>query len=68
MGLILKHESGLSLTFIFEARFRPESQIYRVSQDKRNCGMKILLEGRHFLKQAKNCVSDWSLRSNAVAC
>ena len=28
-----------SPTFIFEARFRPESQIHRVSQDMRNCGV-----------------------------
>jgi len=34
---IHKPEPGPSQKFIFEARFRPESQIYRVSQDKRNC-------------------------------
>ena len=28
-----------SPTFIFEARFRPESQIYRGSSDMRNCGV-----------------------------
>ena len=33
-----KPEPGSSLTFIFEARFRPESQIYRGSSDMRNCG------------------------------
>jgi len=32
-------EPGPRPTFIFEARFKPESQIYRVSQDKRNCGV-----------------------------
>jgi len=32
-------EPGPSPTFIFEARFRTESQIYRVSQDKHNCGV-----------------------------
>jgi len=41
MGLILKPEPGPSSTFIFEARFRPESRIYRVSQDMRNCGVSI---------------------------
>ena len=49
MGLNLKPESGpsrnhkpepgLSPKFIFEARFRPESQIYQVDQDMRNCGL-----------------------------
>jgi len=39
MGLILKPEPGPSLTFNFETRFRPESQIYQVSQVKRNCGV-----------------------------
>jgi len=36
MGLILKLKHKItspSLTFIFEARFRPESQIYLVGQD-----------------------------------
>ena len=36
-GLILNPEHGPSPTFIFETRFRNESQIYRVSQDMRNC-------------------------------
>jgi len=36
MILILKPEPGPSPTFIFEARFWLESQIYRVSQDMRN--------------------------------
>jgi len=30
-------EPGPRPTFVFEARYRPENQIYRVSQDKRNC-------------------------------
>ena len=33
-----KPEPFPSPRFIFEARFRPEGQICRVSQDKRNCG------------------------------
>ena len=32
-----KPDPGPSPAFIFEARFWPESQIYRVSQDKPNC-------------------------------
>jgi len=34
-----KPEPGSSPTFIFEARFMPESRIYRGSWDKRNCGV-----------------------------
>jgi len=30
--------------------------------------MKSRFVGHRFLKQAKNRVSDWSLRSNAIAC
>jgi len=40
-GPISAHEPGPSLTFIFEARFRPESQIYRVNQDMCNCGVLV---------------------------
>jgi len=39
-GFLLKFSSGnpgLSPTLNFEARFRRESQLYRVSQDMRNC-------------------------------
>ena len=127
-----KPESGSSPTFIFEARFSPESQIYRGSLNMLNCGvtknvvfghscrytvyhtqknnhldqtiniiwhkrsilvndnaaeynvsqekketimklstvaligMKSRLVG--FLKQAKNCVSDWSFWGKAIAC
>jgi len=32
---------GPSPTYIFEARFRPESQIYRVSEDMRNCELLV---------------------------
>ena len=32
-----KAKPGSSPTFIFESRFRPESQIYRASYDMRNC-------------------------------
>ena len=39
VGPNLKLEPGPSPTFIFEARFKPESQFYRVSQDKRNCAV-----------------------------
>ena len=34
-----KPEPGPRPIFIFESRFRPESQIYRVSQDMRNSGV-----------------------------
>jgi len=34
-----KPEPGSSPTFVFEARFRPESQIYQGSHDMRNCGV-----------------------------
>jgi len=40
-GPISAHEPGPSLTFIFGARFRPESQIYRVNQDMCNCGVLV---------------------------
>jgi len=40
-GLILKPDLGPSPTFVFEARFRPKSQIYRVSQDMQNCGVFV---------------------------
>jgi len=32
-----KHKSGPSPTFIFEARYRPESHLYQVSQGMGNC-------------------------------
>jgi len=38
-GLILKPEPGPRQTIIKEARFTPESQIYRLSQNMRNCGV-----------------------------
>jgi len=45
-GLILEPEPGPSPTLIFEARFKAESQIYRLSQDMRNCVIsKILVYG-----------------------
>ena len=37
----MEPEPGSSPTIIFEARFRPESQIYRMSQDMRNCGVLV---------------------------
>jgi len=40
-----KPEPSLRLAFIFEARFRPESQIYCVSQNVRNCGIKHVVNG-----------------------
>jgi len=36
-SLIFKPEPDPSPTFIFEARFTPESRMYRVSRDMRNC-------------------------------
>jgi len=45
MGLILK--PGPSPTFIFEARFRPESRIYPVSHDMRNCGLLVAWQSKH---------------------
>jgi len=40
-GFILEHERKITIPsppFIFEARLRPKSLIYRVSQDMRFCG------------------------------
>jgi len=34
---MLKPEPGLRPEFIFQARFVPERQIYRVMQDTRDC-------------------------------
>jgi len=49
-GLNLKPEREITspnLTFMFKAQFRPESQIYRVSQDVRNCGASVPYQSRH---------------------
>jgi len=43
MGLIFKPKPGP--TFIFEARFTPEIQIYRVSQGMRNWVTKNVVYG-----------------------
>ena len=53
MGLILKSEHGPSPTFIFVARFRPESKIYQVSQDKRYCGVSESVVLRYSCCQCK---------------
>jgi len=39
--LILEPKFVPSLTILFEARFMPESQIYQLSQDMRNCGFLV---------------------------
>jgi len=44
MGLNFKPEPEITspnLAIMFRARFRPESQIYRVNQDVCNCGTSV---------------------------
>ena len=41
-----RSEPSSNPTFIFEARFRPESQISRVSQDMRNCGILVAYQSK----------------------
>jgi len=39
--------SGPSPTITFETRFRPESQIYQVSQEMSNCGVLVVYHSEH---------------------